>query len=330
MTYPVGTTPDGAYDGTGGFADYAATTQSEWETSIEAQESAPWGSSGLLGALFEGLTSGKPFVVALIEAIIASVFEGVASFAEDVGEALLDLGANFSGKWYDVDSAKGAAAYANAQLAAADKLIKDLFDAAAGDISANWDVTTLSFGGGSVGVDGNGNAYWDAFGGIDRGERCRWNADVTATDSQLITIVKPTRVQAPLIGSGTWNRILARVNETSSINTFVYAEIGFGYVEVGCFVGGSQTVFDSDTLTTADGDTWDFTCGSPTDDYQFILYRNGVVVLDVTDSGMVSTKGSGYRAVGFELFATARVALISQTSPGTIAVFSADDATWGS
>jgi len=87
VTYPVGTTPDGAYDGTGGFAAYAATTQSEWESTITTAESAPWGDAGLLGALFAGLSSGKPFVVALIEAIIAEVFEGVTSAAETVENA---------------------------------------------------------------------------------------------------------------------------------------------------------------------------------------------------------------------------------------------------
>ena len=199
MTYPVGTTPDGAYDGAGGFADYASTTETEWRDSIAASETTPWGNAGLLGALFAGLSSGKPFVVALVEAIIESVFDGVTSLADNVTDALTDLGANFSGKWYDVANAVDAASYANAQLAALTRPIVDLFDGAAGDLSSNWDVSTVDSGGGEIQQDGAGNAEWDAFGGVNRGNRCRWNAGQTATNSQLITIVMPTPVQEGIL-----------------------------------------------------------------------------------------------------------------------------------
>jgi len=102
VSYPIGTTPDGALDDTG-IADFAATTEEEWEDSITATETAPWGESGLLGALFAGLTSGKPFVVALIEAILAATVEGLTTAAETVEDALIDLASGFDGKWRDLN-----------------------------------------------------------------------------------------------------------------------------------------------------------------------------------------------------------------------------------
>ena len=329
MTYPVGTTPDGAYDGTGGFADYAATTQSEWETSISDSEAAPWGSGGLLGAMFAGLASGKPFVVALIEAIIAAAFEGVASVATTVENALADLGSNFSGKWRDVNNAVDAASYANAQLAASTRPIVDLFDGAAGNLSASWDVSTVDSGGGEIQQDGTGNAWWDAFGGVNRGNRCRWNALQTGTNSQLITIVMPTAVQEGILADS-YVRMLGHVVDTGTIDDYVFAEISYDYAKIGYCVAGSHTVLDTETITSNVGDVWDFVCGESDSDYHFRLRQNGVTVVDTTDSGAAHTLGAGYRSVGFEMYAASRIAFVSQTSPGKIAVFSADDASWGS
>lgn len=328
MTYPVGTTPDGGYDGSGGFADYAATTEEEWRSDITAAETAPWGESGLLGKLFAGLSTGKPFVVALIEAVLAATVEGLTTAAETVGDALDDLRAAFDGKWRDLTDTINAAAYANAQLAALTRPIVDLFDGAAGNLSANWDVESFDAGGGQIQQDGLGNAWWDAFGGVNAGERARWNADQTATNSQLITIVMPTAVQQG-IAANSHVRILGHVNDTGTIEDYVYAEIGYNSCEIGIVVSGSETVLSTATVTSGEGDVWEFVCGDSWD-YQFRLKQNGVTVITTTDSGTAHSLGSGYRSVGFEMFAASRIAFLTQTSPGKIAVFSADDATWGS
>jgi len=95
-------------------------------------------------------------------------------------------------------------------------------------------------------------------------------------------------------------------------------------------VSGSETVLSTATVTVGEGDTWEFVCGDSSSDYQFRLKQNGITVITTTDSGTVHSLGSGYRSVGFEMFAASRIAFVTQTSPGKIAVFSADDATWGS
>jgi len=329
VTSPSGLTPDGAYSGTGGFADYAATTEGEWEASITASETTPWGNSGLLGALFAGLTSGKPFVVALLEALADAVFDGISDVVDEVADWFSAIGDAFNGKWLNIDGAAGAASYANAQLAASARPIVDLFDSAAGNLSSNWDVSTVGSGGGEIQQDGLGNAWWDTFGGVARGNRCRWNAAETATNSQLMTVVLSSPPESP-IAADSYVRMLGHVVDTGTVDDYVFAEIGYDYAKIGYAVGGSETVLDTEVITSSVGDVWDFVCGEFDSDYHFRLKQNGVTVVDTTDAGTAHTIGAGYRSVGFEMYAASRIAFISQTSPGRIAVFSADDATWGS
>jgi hypothetical protein len=201
-----------------------------------------------------------------------------------------------------------------------------LFDSAAGGLSGNWTVNYSGLGAGTVGQDGRGNCWWNGFGGIERTARCRWNAGATATDDQVIATVMPLRVQDPLLGGDSYLRLLARMN--TSGNTFVYGEISNNTASIGCFVAGTQTTFQTVSTATSNGDSWVFYAGAGGDPYRFQLKRNGIVIVDFTDdtSGShVSQRGSSYRSVGFEMRAANRLLLLAQTSPGTMAVFSADD-----
>jgi hypothetical protein len=51
-------------------------------------------------------------------------------------------------------------------------------------------------------------------------------------------------------------------------------------------------------LNSANGDRWEFRAGTATDERQFLLYRNDVLVCDRTDSGDVSQMGASYRFAG--------------------------------
>jgi hypothetical protein len=304
-------------------ADHAAKTQSDWENQLATAEETRWGSDGVLGGLFQGLAQGKPFVTALIEAVIHEVFEDVSDFFEDVGDAFLSLGSNFNGKWRDILNAKNAADFANAQLAVINRPIRELFDGAAGNLPSRWTVTYFDFfaglGGGLVQQDGKGNAWWNAFGIVGRGARCRYNAVALTSDDQAITIVMPLAVQAPILGTlPSHTRVLLRMN--SAGNSYLYAQVGYNEVEIGCVNSGSETVFASTGTATQNSDVWDFTAIGTL----LTLARNGIDILTYDDTGAVSQVGSSYRYVGFEFFAEGR-SIFGQTSPGTIAVLSADD-----
>lgn len=308
-------------------AVFAAKTEEDWKTELSTTENNRWGVGGLLGGLFEGLAAGKPFVVALLEALVNQIFEGVAAVFDTVTQAFEGLAAGFSGKWRDILAAKQASDYANAQLAVMNRTIVDLFDAPAGNLSSTvWDINYSGAGAGTVAQDGSGNCWWNGFGGFARTAKCRFKTANTTTDRQVVSTVMPLRVQDPLLGDDSFLRLLGRMNSTN--DTFVYAEIGNNTVALGCCVSGTRTEFVNHSITPSDGDSWDFLVGSATDDYRLRLKRNGIVVADYTDDSggvHVSTISSSHRYVGFEMEAGSRLVFLAQTSPGTMAVFSAND-----
>ena len=285
---PEGVTPSGdyIYDGAGGFAAYAATTETQWTALITNELTASYtpAETGFWDLLF------------------------------------------------NIDAAQSSADYANAQLSIMNRTIKDLFDQAEGTaLSANWDTDTEGAGLGTIEQDGKGNADWVEAGGVDRGELNRWNAEQTATNSQLIQIISAIPPVQELFNPNSKQRIYGHMNDTSTIADYVYAEIGATGVEIGMVIAGVETVLGTNlSVTMRRGDVWDFTCGTPASDYSFILYQNGTSVLTATDGSALHSIGAGYRSVGFGMFAVYQIILISQSSPGEIAVFSADDATWGS
>ena len=304
-------------------AVYAAKTQEDWDGELRGAEESRWG-DGVLGGLFDGLEQGKPFVAALIQAIIQEAFEAPAEFFDNVGDALVGLSSKFGGKWRDIIAAKDAADYANAQLAVSTRPIVDLFDGASGALSGDWTIDYLEpLAGGQVRQDGKGNCWWNGFGFAARTAQCLFNALGTSTDVQVITVVMPLCVQDPaLLGQRSHLRLIGRLD--AGFDNYVYAEITNDTVELGCVVGGSETVWATASTATQNGDVWDFLIGTSANNYYFRLKRNGIVLIDYDDVANVSQKGASYRSVGFQMFAASR-GILGQTSPGTMAVFSADD-----
>lgn len=302
---------------------WAAKSEEDWTDEIYADVETPWGDDGILGALFDGLEQGKPFVVALIEAIIHQAFDTVSDVFDTIGDAFDSMASNFSGKWRDIIAAQSSADYANAQLGIMNRLISDLFDDAAGSLSADWSVSYTGPGGGTIKQDGHGNAWWDGFGGLYRIGHAIWVSGDTATDLQVVSTVMPSPVQAPKLGGDSWLRLIGRCDGTD--DNYVYAEIGYDYATLGYRASGTDHELDTTSTATSNGDSWDYLIGSSTDDYAFTIKRNGVVVLSATDSGPASNKGAGYLSVGFAMRANDRNVFLSQTSPGTLAMFSADD-----
>jgi hypothetical protein len=245
--------------------------------------------------------------------------------------ALTDLQAFFTDRWNDILALFGLAAnaqesadYANAQLAAASRLIVDLFDAPYGALSASWDTDYVGAGGGAIYMDGTGFLRWLQFGGLPRLGLARYNATVTTTDRQVVSTVMPDPVDAPFGGGDSYLYLLGRVNNTSTIGTAVYGRAESAGASLGCFVGGVETVFDSAPVSVARGDVWDLWVGSVADAREFTFIRNGVPVITWTDSAAVSSLGAGFRSVGLGMLAADR-AFGGQTLPGSMAVFSADD-----
>jgi hypothetical protein len=308
----------------GSLATFAAKTEEDWEDELRGNEETRWG-DGFLGGLFEGLAEGKPFIAALIEAILIEVFPEYEQAVEDAETAFADLASLFNGRWRDLVNAKNAADYANAQLAVSNRPIRDLFDGTEGDLDTTtlWDIDYFDsvggLAGGEVAQDGEGNAWWDGFGISGRAGRCRYKDVATVTDDQIATIVMPLKVQPPALLTGqSYMRILLRVNADN--DDAVYAEITDDDVKIGYLLGGTADEWASTSVATQDGDVWDFFCEGTL----FTIKRDGLVVLEYDDVAGEAEMDSDHRFVGFEMFAASR-GLLGQTSPGTLAVFSADD-----
>lgn len=307
----------------GSLAVFAAKTEEDWRDELTTTEENRW-NNGIIAGLYDGLEQGKPFVTALIQAIIHKVFDNVTEVFSNVNDAFENMLSNFSGKWRDILAAQDAADFANAQLAAINRLISDLFDGGEGDLSANWTVTYTSGSGlaaGKIQMDGRGNAWWDGFGGLYRIGTAIYNAMTTTTDYQVVSTVMPLRVQDPKLGSDSWTRLIGRSNTAGT--EYVFGEIGNDTAAIGYRYAGTDHVLQSVSTATSNGDSWEFRLGSSTSDDQFVLKRNGVVIVDTSSSA--TSKGSDYRSVGFAMRAGDRNLFLSQTSPGKMAVFSADD-----
>ena len=313
-------------------AAFAAKTQGDWEDELTTAEVDRWGSNGILGGLFAGLADGKPFIAALLEAILREAFPEYDTIVSNVEDAWLDFASLFNGKWRDIVAAKDAADYANAQLAVSNRTIRDLFDGAEGNLdAAKWEIdyfdNVAGLAGGEVQQDGNGNAWWDGFGVAARKARCRYKDEATTTDDQIATIVMPLAVQPPaLLGTKSYTRLLLRVNvdvgndSDGGDDDYVYAQITNDSVSIGYAVNGVEEEWATTGTATQDGDVWDFYCQGS----YFVLERNSLLVLDYDDTGGEAEMDADHRYVGFEMFAASR-GLLGQTSPGTIAVFSATD-----
>jgi hypothetical protein len=305
-------------------AAFAAKTQEDWDAELRGAEEERWGER-VLGGLFEGLEQGKPFVLALLQAMIQAIFDDPITNYPDPDSALVGIASAFNGKWRELLTLKDASLYTSAQAAAAGRPIYDLFDGSSGAISSSkWDVSYVQpLAGGRVRQDGNGNCWWSGFGFAPRTARARYTAATTDTDVQIVKVVMPTTVQDPsLLGQPSHLRLLGRCDST--LDNYVYAEISDDGVELGCVVDGDETVWATTTATPADSDAWDFHVGTSGNNYYMKLNRNGVLAIDYDDVANDSVKGAAFRSVGFEMHAASR-GLYGQTSPGTMAVFSADD-----
>lgn len=313
---------------------FAAKTETDWEDELRGEEENRWGNGGLLGGLFEGLAAGKPFIVALLEAVGNAIFGGVAGTLTTLEEILDELTSGFGAVFQTVADTSESVAYAAARLAALESsswLIVDPFAGTAGGLGADWDVEQFGSGGGEVQLSGSGTAVWDGFGGVDNEERCRWGSDQTTSDDQVVSVV----VTALSGAYGSSVRLFGRVVNSGTIDTFVYADVfcvsGFGLATLGFSVDGAEQTLGSAGFTPVAGDAFDFYLGFDGDSDRFVLKRNGLTLVDeVPRRPSAIAKGAGFRSVGFGMLADGDPVTQLQASPGALGVFAARDQEGGS
>lgn len=262
-----------------------------------------------------------------IQVFGVSVFSGLSVWAQELQDKAQDA--------YDsAFNAQGSANYANAQLA----ILLGIGDASAvpGGVSvsaifngpssstlgADWSRTTAGPGAGSFGPNGSGVAAWNRSGGLAFTLFDRHNTPL-ATDYQAASLVLNTAPQHPdIFGGQAYNFLRLRSNTAN--DTFVYCRIGYNSLRIGCYVSGSETVFDSISVTTRAGDVWLLIVGTDTDDYEILVKQNGVTVWQDTDTGPVSQMGSSYLHAGMAETCSGRL-VFTQTVPGEVTSWAAAD-----
>lgn len=335
MSLPLGgggVTPDDWWLHQGAVAPVSSMSTARGQTAMtEYYKTLVKNSGGYQGAktgVWDGLNPALPLPLAIIQALLEAAFVGITAPFTSVAEALTEAATNFGDKWTGIIDAKNAASYALAQLAVSNRPIVDLFDRPVGAPGSNWDVfNNLGPGGGYPELDGNGNLGWHAAGPSFTGKTAmRWNVMTTSTDNQVISTVTPNRVQDTFLGQASYATLCGRVNDTGPVDTYVGGEYSATGAKVCCLVAGTRTDFGTNPVSVADNDTWDFYVGDA-DPHHFVLVRNGIPVVDVdsTDGTTTAQSGPGYQSVGLVLEAGDRSLLTTQTLPGTLAVFSADD-----
>lgn len=257
-----------------------------------------------------------------IEIFGQQVFAGLSVWAND-------LRTRADQAYASAYAAQGAADYANAQLTGI-MLISDVgggvsltsgFDGDEDDnLGGSWTQEYDGPGGGTFGLDGESHAVWDKSGGLARRCFARHNSTLD-TDYQRGRIVVTTVPQKIALGNKPGLYIVLRCN--AACDTLTYARVSADEVAVGCLVSGTDTELETAAVTVSTGDTFDFYAGTDADDRQFILRRNGVDVIDHTDSG-TATVGSGYRYPGLGARATS-ILFLSQADPGAVTAWGAID-----
>lgn len=102
-------------------AAFAAKTQEQWEDDLVGEQETRWGNNGVLGGLFSGLNKDKPFVAAIIEALVQEIFGDDGVFA-NVAEARAAARERFQQKWNDL---VGARSIARLRASTANNFISD-------------------------------------------------------------------------------------------------------------------------------------------------------------------------------------------------------------
>lgn len=203
---------------------------------------------------------------------------------------------------------------------------------AASTVSAAGDPWTVAFtsggGAGSIGLDGEGNAYWVESGSSARTQILRFDDDSLDDDNFVVTFFIADAGEFGVVSGDPYLYVSARMHASSE--TYVRLRIHNGGIpgnnaQLQAVNAGVVTDIGSpgDVFTTS-GVRFDWYGGNVSEPRAFTLKRNGATVWDIEDTGDVSQVGASYRHVGFGMTAQGP-AIGSQAVPPRLAVFSAQE-----
>lgn len=233
---------------------------------------------------------------------IANLFNGSSDVNTGISNALESLG-NVLGIGHQAqssaDNANIGVQILNARLDAVGVVGYDEFDYGSANIlpSDKYALTSSGPGGGNYGPNGKGQLEWKPS-GLSAREKVYKRTDMPLdTDNGAVTAVWSTRIKDPLFSDG-YGYLQGRMYNANN-DTYIRARIDNNTAVIQAVVGGSVTsIGSSASVSTSNGDVWEFWYGTLTNPYRFWLKQNGSVVLSVEDTGHVSLLGPDYRMCG--------------------------------
>ena len=340
MTYPVGGYPEDAanYDS---LAAFAAKTQEEWETEMRGEQREPWDFTFL--GFFQDLQQGKPFAVALLEAVAKGlgipvgnwltteeIVAEINAWSADVGASIEDAGENIEGV---IDSIiQGFHAWTQTGFTEADLTeFANTVGAALGTLSAMGlrlnrlegenavileDFSTYPNNTNSLGSEwvqwytGTGGGTLGIVNGyaifnlqLDTAGKWAYAVYNTPVSSDFHKVSAAMSVPNEFFGVSQ-NILVARANPVPN-GDHVFARLSWRKVEMGFVKGGAVTVLGAVDRLFTNGAIYTLDC---TADRTWMLWENNTQILQVTDVGAASSLGASFRSTGFGTFAPNGVA----------------------
>ncbi|WP_292976596.1 hypothetical protein [Mycobacterium sp.] len=130
-----------------------------------------------------------------------------------------------------------------------------------------------------------------------------FNAGTTLTWDQIVSVVFQEAATNMAGGLGPRNKIKGRMS-ADGLN-YVWAEVNYNRVQVGCCVNGVETVWDTkNSVSVPAGALFELRCGSSATHRAYQVLVGGKVVITYAESGTVSMLGDAYTGGGQDMTAS--------------------------
>lgn len=293
----------------GGFENVSAAVWDGMKTIMEAI-------TGLANAGLAEVSAWAQSIRNQLQEIIDGIFNGFANMGEllDFSRPIndvIDTIANLLGMGMNTQSIVSTHDAQIRLLQSAGNTIVDSFERASGGLGSNYQLFhAWSGGGGSVGVDGRGNAVWKPSGGSTRGLLYRHMTggvpSQITTDSCVVGVALAS--DPPDAGSpGAFTYLPFSVSASSEVS-YGRLRIGRSKVAVEAVVSGTVTVLAEQEIHPRGGQTIELIRGNPgsTDLGIYTVKRNGTPIWEFEDHLSRIKSGAGFRGTGFGMQAASR------------------------
>lgn len=173
-------------------------------------------------------------------------------------------------------------------------------EAAGPSLGSKWAQTHSGTGTGTLGISG-GRAKWSGS-ASNRTGIARYTDELCTSDYQKVGAAFATLPSTNFLGGwNSYNYLYARMN--AAADTYVYAKLGSGSLQLGCVVDGTQTVFSTNTtFKFKPGTAYWLEAGTTGGVRIFRVWENSRIIMTYTDASAISQLGHRHVGMGVTSF----------------------------